>query len=64
MAAVSELREDAIGGRDVIDIELDLKTLRTFVPQDIATRYGRTAYRQRGVQNFVVPIGRRLAGHR
>src|SRR5262245_34981689 len=48
--AVREPGEDALCRHDVVKIELDLKTLRTFVSQNIATGERRFTHLQGGMQ--------------
>jgi hypothetical protein len=65
-SAVGELRKDALGRSGVVEIELELETLRAFVlaGEDVAAGEVRAAHRQRSVQDLVAPFGGRLVGHR
>jgi hypothetical protein len=65
-SAVGELRDNALGRCGIVEIELELKTLRAFVVagEDVAAGEGRAAHRQRGVQDLVASFSGRLVGHR
>ena len=64
VSAVGELPEDALGRAHIVEIELQLKTLRVFVLQDVAAGDRSAADGERGVQDLVAPLRRRLAGRR
>lgn len=64
--AVGELREDALGCCGIVEVALQVETLRMYVlvRKDVAAGQRRAAHRQRGVQSLIAPFNRSLVGHR
>src|SRR5262245_15978998 len=65
-SAVGEPLEDALGRCHIVEIELNLKTLWTDVQprQDVAAGKRCVTHCEGRVENFVLPVGGCLVGHR